>query len=382
MHGASTGALAASSGEAAKVDTKSNPTSWKKDFAAAAKSDPSLGSRTRGTAAAAAIALDTGIRSAYATLPVGGGGGGAGSSGGGWDDNFGDGEGDDSCGSSGDDFWDDCCDNDWNNWYWNSWYPGYWGWWSNWGWYWRPGMGFYCGSWFGPAYWSWYSSPYYSYPYYHQGSSWAWNYCTPIVVSTTIQTTEIIEVPVVEEVAAPTVGEEFITGAEVGSPEEVKSALQRAAVEYLSLGDRAFAEARYGDAVRHYARSVECSPQDPVLHLVLSDALFATGDYHYAAHSLRRALELNPDILEVEFNKREFYGDPSDFDRHLLLLKSYLNDHVLDDDARLLLGANLLFGGDPDATVALFSDALGEAIRNSDAGRLLLAAAHRSIAAR
>ena len=95
----------------------------------------------------------------------------------------------------------------------------------------------------------------------------------------------------------------------------------------------------------------------------------------------RRALELDPALLEIEFNKRDFYGDPSDFDRHILLLQSYLNDHILDDDARLLLGANHLFGGDPDATVALFSDSFSKEVRNSDSGRLLLAAAQRAIAA-
>ena len=41
-----------------------------------------------------------------------------------------------------------------------------------------------------------------------------------------------------------------------------------------------------------------------------------------------------------------------------------------------------LFGGDPDGTVTLFSDTFGEAVRNSDTGRLLLAAAQRAIAAR
>jgi tetratricopeptide (TPR) repeat protein len=119
-----------------------------------------------------------------------------------------------------------------------------------------------------------------------------------------------------------------------------------------------------------------------VLQLVLSDALFATGDYHYAAHCLRRALELEPDLLEVEFDKRSFYGEVTDYDRHILLLERYLSDHILDDDARLLLGANYLFGGNPEGTVALFGDTFGEAIRNSNAGRLLLAAAERAIAAR
>ena len=40
-----------------------------------------------------------------------------------------------------------------------------------------------------------------------------------------------------------------------------------------------------------------------VLFLVLSDALFATGDYHYAAYALRRALELDPGIVQSMRNQ-------------------------------------------------------------------------------
>ena len=330
-----------------------------------AKSDSALGRGAGAMTDAASIAIDSDIRNTTKSFSQGGGG--AGSSDGGWDNNFGDGSGDNSCD-----------DNDHDD-HWHGWHHDHWGsWWPSWGWHGSWGISY--GSWYG--WYGWYHWPgWWRYPWY--GPYYAYNggYYSPTVISTTIHTTEIVEIPVVQEVSE-SFDEGPLRGAEVGSPAEVQSALQRAAVEYLSLGDRAFAEARYGDAVRHYARAVECSPEDPVLHLVLSDALFATGDYHYAAHCLRRALELEPNLLEIEFDKRTFYGDPSDFDRHLLLLESYLADHVLDDDARLLLGANLLFGGNPDKTVELFSDPLGQAVQNSDAGRLLLAAAHRLIAAR
>jgi hypothetical protein len=320
--------------------------------------------------------LKKGLTTKSKSLPGSNNNGSSGGTGGGWDDNFGD--GDDSYNDGGSDGSNDCCgghcnghNDHWGHGYHDSWHSGYWGWWSNC--HWSSGWGFYPSFWFNPYYWHWYASPYYS-NYYASPSA-------PLVISSTIQTTEIIEVPIYQEVAT-TDQAALIIGAEANSPQEVQNALQRAAVEYLSLGDRAFAEARYSDAVRHYARAIECSPKDPVLQLVLADALFAIGDYHFAAHCLRRALELDPALLELEFNKRDFYGEPSEFDRQLLLLQRYLNDHVLDNDARLLLGANFLFGGDPDATVALFSDSFSEEVRNSDSGRLLLAAAQRAIAAR
>lgn len=303
----------------------------------------------------------------------GDGSSGAGSSGGGWDDNFGDddnGYGDDGYGDDDSGHHDDHHGH--HNGHHNDWH-----WWPNWGWHSNWGLSY--STWHGWHGWhSWWGFPLY---YPHYGSWWVSDYNPAPVISTTIYTTEIIEIPVVQEVFVPAENQ-VLAGAVVNSSSEVRSALQRAAVEYLSLGDRAFAEARYGDAVRHYARAVECSPQDAVLQLVLSDALFATGDYHYAAHCLRRALELEPDLLEVEFDKRSFYGEVTDYDRHILLLERYLSDHILDDDARLLLGANYLFGSNPEGTVALFGDTFGEAIRNSNAGRLLLAAAERAIAAR
>lgn len=352
-------------------------------------------SSTRSTAGKTNKEIKKGLTTKTKSMPGSNSGSSSGSSDGGWDDNFGDSSGGDGDHDGDHDGHNGCCDghcdghhNHWNHGYWNSWHPGYWGWWSNC--HWSSGWGFYPSFWFNPYYWNWYASPYgnsyygdsyYGDSYYGGYSQGSWSSSEPLVVSTTIQTTEIIEVPVFQE--APTLDQEsLIAGAEASSAAEVQSALQRAAVEYLSLGDRAFAEARYGDAVRHYARAIECAPKDAVLQLVLADSLFAIGDYHFAAHCLRRALELDPGLLEIEFNKRNFYGDPSDFDRQLLLLQSYLNDHILDDDARLLLGANHLFGGDPDATVALFSDSFSEEVRNSDSGRLLLAAAQRAIAAR
>lgn len=151
--------------------------------------------------------------------------------------------------------------------------------------------------------------------------------------------------------------------------------LSRAAGHYLTVGDRAFREARYGDAVHFYAKAVEFSPDDGVLFLILSDALFATGDYHYGAYALRRALELDPTLTESVVDKHSFYADPLEFDRQLAVLEEYLEDHFLDDDARLLLAANYLFGGRPAAAVDLLSSAFSKSVAESQAGAQILATA-------
>ena len=148
--------------------------------------------------------------------------------------------------------------------------------------------------------------------------------------------------------------------------------LNRAADYYLTLGDRAFREGRYGDAVHFYAKAVEYAPNEGILYLILSDALFATGDYHYAGYSLRKALELDPLLARNVVDKHSFYADPADFDRQLEVLEKYLEDHFLDDDARLMLAANYLFGGRPAEAAELLQSAFSLEIKQSGAGQLLL----------
>jgi tetratricopeptide (TPR) repeat protein len=138
------------------------------------------------------------------------------------------------------------------------------------------------------------------------------------------------------------------------------------------MGDRAFRDGRYGDAVHYYAKAVELAPDEGVAYLVLGDALFATGDYHYAAYALRKALELDPTLIDATVDKREFYGDPRDYDRQIAVLELYLQDHFLDDDARLVLAANYLFGGRPQAAVELLENPFSAEVRASPAGAKVL----------
>jgi len=152
----------------------------------------------------------------------------------------------------------------------------------------------------------------------------------------------------------------------------VRGGAQSAASQHLTLGDEAFREGRYSDAVHDYAKAVELEPGEGVLHLILSDALFATGDYHYAAYALRRALELDPTLVDSVVDKHSFYGDPAEFDRQLDLLERYLEEHFLDDDARLLLAANYLFGAKPAQAADLLQSPFSLAVRDSAAGKILL----------
>jgi len=197
-----------------------------------------------------------------------------------------------------------------------------------WGWRWYGG--FYNPCWWGV--WPYYFTCWFPY---------AWNYYRPYFNT----------VYVYNDPAPPTTTTQVIYVDQGGAGEgavpepDVRDRLPIAAERYLTLGDRAFREGRYIDAVQFYAKALEYAPDQGGLFLVLADALFAAGDYHYAAYSIRRAVELDPSLAQATVDKRTFYSDPADFDRQLTTLEEYLRGHPSDRDARVVLALNYHFSG-------------------------------------
>ncbi|MEE2940996.1 MAG: hypothetical protein VX460_11465 [Planctomycetota bacterium] len=170
------------------------------------------------------------------------------------------------------------------------------------------------------------------------------------------------------------------------APEATEPSLQRelnrASAYYLTQGDRAFRESRFGDAAHFYAKAVEFEPGSGILYLVLSDALFATGDYRYAAHALRQAFDNEPDLAANVVDKRDFYAEPATFEEQIRTLEEFVKDHALDMDARLVLATNYLFGGRPAEALSLLENPFSQELATSDEGRLLKATALRVLVAR
>jgi len=253
--------------------------------------------------------------------------------------------------------------------------------------------GGYCGYGYAALWWA----PFYTYgscwnSYWYNGGSWRngfannWYWYGPflpysasIIIDNTPDVVYVQQSPEVIYVDAPAAnvgGEAVVPAAQPLAPAPVpQGSLNRAADYYLSVGDRAFREGRFGDAVHYYAKAIEFSPEDGILHLVLADALFATGDYRYAAYALREALAKDPALASNIVDKRSFYADPRQFDQQLAVLERYLEDHFLDDDARLVLAANYLFGGRPFDCLSLLESPFSDTLRVSTAGGLLLDAA-------
>ena len=238
-----------------------------------------------------------------------------------------------------------------------------WGWSFGFGWCW----GNYWRNW--DYYWNWYGPSYRT----------VYVYAPPAEAYSTVVYETVVYADDEEQEASA--GEDVLvrdgTGVEGQAPlpAQREAGRNRAADYYLTLGDRAFRDSRYGDAVHYYAKAVDYSKGDGVLYLILSDSLFATGDYHYAAYALRKALELEPDLAWSVVDKHTFYSDPAEFDRQLAVLERYLEDHFEDADARLVLAANYLFGNRPAAAVDLLQSPFSEAVANSPEGKLILESA-------
>lgn len=251
-----------------------------------------------------------------------------------------------------------------NSCYWNTWGPCYsWGWG---GWFCSP---FYCTGYWWHSYWNWGGS--WGYPYYYYGPFIPASYSVVYYEEPEVIYIDAPEEEILDEEIIPA---ETSYGSEQPDP-SLQRELNRAAAYYLTQGDRAFRETRYGDAAHFYAKAVEFAPESGILYLVLSDALFATGDYRYAAYALRQALSREPSLARNVINKRDFYADPSDFDRQLATLERFVEDHVLDTDARLVLAANYLFSERPDAAIVVFDNPFSEELRGTDEGQVLLEAA-------
>ncbi len=229
------------------------------------------------------------------------------------------------------------------------------------------------------SYWGWYAwcAPYYYYDWYvrwrYPSHSYVYvNYPSSIAVYETAG----YESPA-QEIVYVDEPRTFATGEEM-PPLELTAAAER----YLELGDRAFREGRYGDAVHFYAKATEFASDEGVMYLVLSDALFATGDYHYAAYVVRKALELDPTLIDHPVDKHGFYSDPAEFDRQLDLLEQYVRDHPNDTDSRLVLALNLLFGARPGEAFNVLESSYSAALRQDPAAQRVREVAERLVGTR
>lgn len=140
-----------------------------------------------------------------------------------------------------------------------------------------------------------------------------------------------------------------------GGAEAPPASKETLAERHVQLADDFFRDGRYQDAVDSYLRALSYLPDDASIHFALSDALFALGDYHYAAFMITKALDLDPELATVVVDKRSFYGDASAFTAQLNTLRRYTNEKPFDAAAYLVLGYNLRFSKDDEGAERAFA---------------------------
>lgn len=113
--------------------------------------------------------------------------------------------------------------------------------------------------------------------------------------------------------------------------------------ELIDYGSSFFKNSDYSMAAKLFKRAIDLDQKLPVVHIAYGDSLFALGRFDEATQAILKGLEIYPKYAEAPINRREFYSNPSDFDRQLRHLENYVSSHPANLNARFLLGYNYFF---------------------------------------
>lgn len=149
----------------------------------------------------------------------------------------------------------------------------------------------------------------------------------------------------------------------------------------VRLGDAAFREGRYVDALTRYRTAAETAPDDAEAQFRKGHAYIANGKFDQAAIAFRNALALEPAARRGGFRLDDLYGAKSAAKGvHLENLAAAALMHEDSADSYFLLGLMLRFEGEHDRAEKFFAKAasLSPETRRSLA-RLLPAAAEEHV---
>ncbi|MFY9340988.1 MAG: hypothetical protein WAT39_00770 [Planctomycetota bacterium] len=232
-------------------------------------------------------------------------------------------------------------------------------------WYWQHGVWDSC---YRDAFWSSWSNPWYA-------SSSYWWYPRSIYSPSYLyvpSTVVVYDTPVTPPApAAP----EVVVARAAEKPASTDSLAAALAAKYVELGDFYFKAERFAEAAEAYGKARGYAPDDASVHFVFADAVFANGDYHYAAFLIAEGLRLDPAMAGADTDKRTFYADAKVFDAQMAALASYLEKNDYDAQAWLVRGYNLAFSMQPADAIAAFRRVLAIDAGNRAASTFLAALA-------
>ncbi|MHC4973627.1 MAG: tetratricopeptide repeat protein, partial [Planctomycetota bacterium] len=106
---------------------------------------------------------------------------------------------------------------------------------------------------------------------------------------------------------------------------------------------------KYLEAAKKFRLAAISSPDNAGPYFALGQALIAMGSYEYAARVIRKAVQLNPDLVREPGDIVGVYPSQDEFDRVMAELEKAAKKSV---DARFLVGVQRYFSGDPRARQA------------------------------
>lgn len=122
----------------------------------------------------------------------------------------------------------------------------------------------------------------------------------------------------------------------------------------LDAGHRLFADGKYDDARRQYFNAVTVNEADGFAALFFGISNYAMGHYQLAATSIRKALEVSPELIDNPIDIRSIYPDRETFERHRVALRKHLAKNGGSPDDRLLDAYLDFASGEPDAALEGF----------------------------
>lgn len=118
------------------------------------------------------------------------------------------------------------------------------------------------------------------------------------------------------------------------------------AIEHLDRGAEYFRAGRYIEAMHRFRMATLADLDFGVSKFAYAHALFALGNYEYAAFEIRKGLEVLPDWIVMGGDLKQMYDNPEDFEDQLSALKCCLDLWNGDENVMLVLGYVSFFSGD------------------------------------
>src|SRR5262249_5603017 len=118
---------------------------------------------------------------------------------------------------------------------------------------------------------------------------------------------------------------------------------------FVEKGEAAFKRGDYANAIREWQHALIDNQQDPLVTMLLGQALFASGKYDEAAGATQTAMRLLPkEEWGTVVNKhQELYGNGQDYANQLRALENSVADKPNDPGRRFLLGFQYSYLGYP-----------------------------------